>query len=193
MDCFEQLLKESKFDAKKSQYLVNGFRKGFSIGYVGPEHVQITSKNLRFRGIGDETELWNKVMKEVKLKRYTGPFETVPYTNFIQSPIGLVPKDGGNRTRLIFHLSHPRGTNKSVNANTPPEICKVRYPKFDEAVKLCAAAGKNCQAGKSDMTSAFRHLGICRKHWKLLVMKAKSPIDGKMYFSSTNAFLSAHL
>ena len=35
---------------------------------------------------------------------------------------------------------------------------------------------------KSDMSSAFRHLGILKKHWRYLVMLAKSPVDGKTYF-----------
>ena len=32
------------------------------------------------------------------------------------------------------------------------------------------------------MKSAFRNLGIKRKHWKFLVMKAKCPLDGKFYY-----------
>ena len=32
------------------------------------------------------------------------------------------------------------------------------------------------------MTSAFRHLPIKKLHWKFLVMKAKSPLDGKTYY-----------
>ena len=31
-------------------------------------------------------------MKEVKVKRLAGPYEEVPFENYIQSPIGLVPK-----------------------------------------------------------------------------------------------------
>ena len=55
-------------------------------------------------GVGNETEMWNKIMKDVSAKRVAGPFDKIPFTNFIQSPIGLVPK-AGNKTRLIFHLS----------------------------------------------------------------------------------------
>ena len=47
-------------------------------------------------------------MKEIAEKRMAGPFEDIPFEHFIQSPIGLVPKDGGKKTRLIFHLSYPR-------------------------------------------------------------------------------------
>ena len=162
--------------------LINGFTHGFDIGYSGPEDVKITSPNLKFREVGNSVILWNKVMKEVKEQRYAGPFKEIPFDNYIQSPIGLVPKDGGKDTRLIFHLSYPRGTKTSVNANTPPELCSVVYPDFNDAIQLCIKEGKSCKIAKSDMKSAFRNLGIKKEHWKFLVMKAVSPIDGKTYY-----------
>ena len=178
----EELLKLSKYDESETEFLVDGFKNGFSLGYEGPEDVKITAPNLKFRGIGNNTTLWNKVMKEVKLGRYAGPFNEIPFENYIQSLIGLVPKDGGKATRLIFHLSYPRNCGKSVNENTPAEYCSVHYPDFSKAVQLCAQAGISCKIAQSDMQSAFRHLGILRKHWKYLVMMAKSPIDGKNYY-----------
>ena len=97
--------------------------------------------------VGDKIELWNKVMKEVQLGRYAGPYEEPPFESYIQSPIGLVPKDG-NKTRLIFHLSYPRTAeqNISVNANTPEELCTIKYPDFEDAIRLCLKAGKACFA-----------------------------------------------
>ena len=179
----KQLLLETKYDKTKSKFLIDGFTHGFDIGYCGESKVQMKSKNLKFT-IGDETELWNKVMKEVQLKRYAGPYRDVPFKHFIQSPIGLVPKDHGTKTRLIFHLSYPRNTEepKSVKSNTPPELSSVQYPSFDDAVKLCLEAGVHAAIGKSDMSSAFRHLGIRKQDWKYLVMKAKNPMDGKFYY-----------
>ena len=155
---------------------------GFDIGYRGPENVTIKSPNLKFRKVGDEKTLWNKVMKEVKVKRYTGPFADIPFEHFIQSPIGLVPKDNGKDCRLIFHLLYPRGTGASLNANTPAEMCSVKYSDFNKAVQLCMKAGIGCKIGCSDFSSAFRHLGIKKKHWKFLVMKARSPVHGKWYY-----------
>ena len=32
------------------------------------------------------------------------------------------------------------------------------------------------------MTSAFKHLGIKKAHWRYLVMKAQDPKTGKMYY-----------
>ena len=103
VDIYQQLLIDAGFDKKKTKFLVEGFTKGFSVGYQGPTQGKKKSANLKLR-VGSTTELWNKVMVEVKAKRYAGPFKKIPFKNFIQSPIGLVPKVKGKKTRLIFHL-----------------------------------------------------------------------------------------
>ena len=180
-EVLKELLEESNYNKEKTKFLVDGFTEGFDLGYRGKEDVQITSPNLKFT-VGSRQILWDKVMKEVEAKRYAGPFEKIPFENYIQSPIGLVPKDK-NKTRLIFHLSFPRNTGKSVNENTPANLCKVKYKDFDFAVKLCLKKGsKKLFGGKSDMTSAFRHCPIKPKHWRYLVMKAKNPQDNKWYY-----------
>ena len=160
-----EYLEISGYDKQKTEFLIKGFTEGFDLGYRGPQDVKLNSPNLKFT-IGNELELWNKVMKEVELKRYAGPFESIPYESYIQSPIGLVPKDDGKKTRLIFHLSYPRETGLSVNENTPEELKSVKYQDFDDAVKLCIAAGKDCYGGMSDLTSAFRHICIRPECWK---------------------------
>ena len=178
----KQLLEESHYDQNKTEFLVNGFTKGFKIGYAGDrKQIKMKSANLKLV-VGSKIELWNKVMKEVKELRYAGPFPEIPFENYIHSPIGLVPKDQGQKTRLIFHLSHPRDQGTSVNQNTPTELSTVKYKDFDEVVKLCISVGKGCFAGKSDLTSAFRHLCIRPEDWCLLVMKATKSKDGKTYY-----------
>ena len=182
-----RLLTESNYDLNKKNWLINSFRKGFEIGYEGDRKVKITAPNLSLKGIGTKTDLWNKVMKEVRLKRFAGPFKDIPFEFCIQSPIGLVPKDGGKDTRLIFHLSYPRLKNKiskpiSVNANTPEYKCTVKYPDFALAVQKCLEKGRNCFAAKSDFKSAFRNLGMRKEDWCLLLMKAENPLDGRTYY-----------
>ena len=114
----KQLLDDSGYDEQKTSFLVEGFSRGFDLGYEGPQNVCLTAPNLKFV-IGNSTIMWNKIMKEVEARRYAGPFEQIPFDNYIQSPIGLVPKDGGTKTRLIFHLSYPKGGTSSINYNTP--------------------------------------------------------------------------
>ena len=166
-------------------------------------------------------------MKEVKLKCVAGPFDSVPYENYIQSPIGLVPKAGG-AIRLIFHLSYDckRDGLMSLNHHTPKEMCSVSYRDLDYAVhaylnlaqemmedmkqqEMCQCDGDQNQhqnrclrrrwkmkfcshnriqmnqtifAGKSDLKSAFRILGLSRDSWKWLVMKAQDPASGEWKF-----------
>ena len=183
VDVFKKLLVESNFEKSKTEKVIDGFRNGFKLEYDGPEDIQLRAPNLKFREVGDEITLWNKVMKEVNLKRYAGPFAEIPFKNYIQSPIGLVPKDNGKDTRLIFHLSYPRGSKKlSVNANIPTEKSTVSYPDFDTAIRLCLEAGKNCKLSRSDIRSAFRNLDMRKLDWKYLIMKARSPFDHKWYY-----------
>ena len=103
----DRLLKLSNYDEKEIAFLTEGFSKGFDLGYRGPTHVKQTSKNLKFV-IGNSTELWNKVMKEVKENRYAGPFEEIPFENYIQSPLGLVPKDKGDKNQTDISLITPQ-------------------------------------------------------------------------------------
>ena len=67
----------------------------------------------------------------------------------------------------------------------PKELCSVKYPDFADTVKLIQGLIKNsgsCMIGKSDASSAFRNLGILPQHWRYLIMKAQSPIDGQWYY-----------
>ena len=181
VDTYHKLLQQSGYNPAETNFLVDGFRNGFDIGFRGNiTGLRRTAPNLKFR-IGNEIILWNKVMKEVHAKRYAGPYHDPPFKEFFQSPVGLVPKDNGQQTRLIFHLSFPR-TGLSINSGTPQELCKVKYCDFADAIKKCMEVGITCKAGKSDMHSAFRNLGIRPSQFCLLLLKAKSPFDGKYYY-----------
>ena len=81
------LLRASHYDKEKTDFLVKGFTEGFSIHYEGPRDRKSYSNNLKLT-VGSHLDLWNKVMTEVSLGRFGGPFETVPYDFFAQSPIG---------------------------------------------------------------------------------------------------------
>ena len=88
---------ESAYPPDLTAWLVNGFKSGFDICYDGPVNRTSTANNLPFN-VGNRVILWNKLMKEVKLGRVAGPFDSPPYSQFVQSPIGLVPKDNGRET-----------------------------------------------------------------------------------------------
>ena len=174
---YERLLKESKYDQQQTEYLVKGFKEGFSIGCTAKLKGLQTSPNLKLR-VGSQTELWNKVMEEVKDHHFTGPYkpEVFPFKDYIQSPICLVPKDGGSKTRLIFHLSYSKKGSTSVNINIPKDSCTVKYNDLDMAIKRCLQEGVSCNMSKSDMSMAFHNVPLGCKSWAHLVLKAQHPI-----------------
>ena len=187
----ERLLIDTGYDVNKRQYLIDGFTQGFDLEYGGSRERQDRSNNIPFT-IGNKFELWSKIMKEVKEGHYAGPFEEIPFEFYIQSPIGLVPKDGGRKTRLIFHLSYDfekSSGNPSLNACIPPEKCSVKYHDLDEAVrssinwcKIINTGERQIFYGKTDVQSAFRLVPLRFACWMLLVMMAIHPIIGKTYF-----------
>lgn len=183
IDVFERLMIQSKYDPSEIEFIVDGFRNGFSIGYQGPQSRRSFSKNHKLR-VGSELDLWNKVMTEVKEGRYIGPLHEheIPWDNLIQSPLSLVTKKGSadNKLRLVFDLSYPKG--ESVNAFTPENLKRTSYYDLDHAIANSIKAGKGCYYTTADFSAAFHRLPIKRDHWKWLMMRANCPIDGKDYF-----------
>ena len=137
-------------------------------------------------------------MKEVKLGRVAGPFDDIPFENYMQSPIGLVPK-GKDKTRLIFHLSYEFCSGLgSLNSNTPKELCSVKYHDLDQAISNCLKLLQQWQQNldeieigdsilviffsKTDLTSAFRILCLRVCDFKWLIMKAEDPETGRIIY-----------
>ena len=140
VDRYAKLLKRSHFPGEKSRYLINGFTRGFDLGYRGPLNRRNLANNIPIQeGVGSIAEMWRKLMKEVKVGRVAGPFSELHCHNYVQSPIGLVPKAGG-QTRLIFHLSFDFGIeecNRSINYHIPESDCSVKYNDIDCAISAC--------------------------------------------------------
>ena len=186
-------MEQSNYDRQESLFLIDGFTNGFDIGYNGSQVRQSTSDNIPFT-VGNELDMWEKIMKEVKGKRYAGPFNEIPFENYIQSPIGLVPK-AGNKTRLIFHLSFEFPKEEegggSVNGCTPRELCSVTYNGLDDAIKNCPLMSEKAEIinghkiiylGKTDLSMAFRVLPLKKGCFQWLILKAIDPRDGKVKY-----------
>ena len=187
-----RLLRESGYPEQDTEFLVKGFKDGFDLHYEGPMDRRDTAENIPIT-VGSQIEMWNKVMKEVAAGRYAGPYLQIPFNTFMQSPIGLVPKAGG-QTRLIFHLSYQFANGKgSLNSNTPDEFCKVTYKDLDHAVAMSLKMIKKFQHvvmghkptifyGKSDLKSAFRILPLDWKYFRWLILKCREPLTGTEFF-----------
>ena len=87
-DHLAELLVQANYDPEKIKSLYKGFTEGFRIGYDGPRDIVRTSNNHSFK-IGTKYDLWNKIMKEVKEKRFIGPYkDNPPFDFYQQSPLG---------------------------------------------------------------------------------------------------------
>ena len=152
--------------------LVQGFRDGFFIGFEGPRTPRF-SHNLK--SADEHPDLVTKnLLKEVTLGRTAGPFLSPPFQNFQIYPIGVVPKKHSSDWRTIFHLSHPKSSSTSVNANISKENYSLEYVKIDDAIKLLIIQlGKGSYMAKTDICSAFRHVPVHPNDWELLGMHWK--------------------
>ena len=125
--------------------------------------------------------MWEKIISEVKAGRYAGPFNDPPYKNFIQSPLGLVPKANG-KTRLIFHLSYDF-EEKSVNHYIPSELCSVKYNDLDSAIEYTLALEeKPIFYGKTDFSNVYRFVPLSPGCCCWLLMRAQDPISNQWNF-----------
>ncbi|XP_060587839.1 uncharacterized protein LOC132743320 [Ruditapes philippinarum] len=170
-----ELLKALKlypFSAAKD--LITGISKGFPLQYEGPR-VHRDSPNLRsareLPGV-----LHTKIIKEIQVGRVAGPFLRIPFPTLQISPIGLVPKKGGDY-RLIHHLSYPR--NRSINDYIDEDHCSVSYSTIDQAADMVARLGQGALLSKSDVKSAFRLLPISPADFDLLGFKVMVGEKGK--------------
>lgn len=188
VNALHQLLKESQYDQAETNFLIQGFTEGFKLGYCGPRDVKRDCVNLKFR-VGDKFDLWDKIMDEVKAKRYGGPFDApneIYPSAYSVNPCGLVPKSG-NKTRLINHYSSPPGT--SVNDYIPDEYAKVVYQDFQDAVrisldilKLSDQQDVDLHYSRTDAKNAFRVLPIAREDRFLQILKAENPLTKKYQY-----------
>lgn len=70
------------------------------------------------------------------------------------SPLGVVPKKGTNKWRLILDLSSPEG--HSVNDGIPPDLCSLSYISVEDAARAVIKAGRGALLAKVDIKSAYR-------------------------------------
>ena len=130
-------------------------------------------------------------MKEVKEHRFAGPFEVPPTKYYVQSPLGLVPKSGGQKTRLIFPLSYDfKDKQRSINHHTPDHLCTVKYNDLEHAIRNCIRLLENADSGpgtvvfcKTDCSNAFCLVPVLVCQCFLLYMMAIHPrTKKKLYF-----------
>lgn len=158
------------FDFNSFNYLIDGFKFGFDIGFRGSVTQHEVSNLLSARSKPEVVE--GKVKKELEGNRFVGPFREKPFKLMQLSPLGLAEKKTPGTYRMIHHLSFPEGS--SINDGIPEECCHVQYASIQDTIDIINSVGKNAFYAKTDISSAF---GI--------INKKKSHLNGVIYTSMT--------
>ena len=185
-----ELLSKIEYLESKIEYLVEGFTKGFWVGFEGPRRESLKGNHPSARD--RPTIVKSKLQKEIDVNRIARPFRVVPLANFVTNPLRLVPKtneegddlpslhlDDEKSYRLITDLR--RG---GVNEFIPGDFAKVQYIKFDKVIDLCLEKGVGSFLAKTDIKSAFRNIPVHPEDWHLLGMT----FEGEYYFDKCLPF-----
>ena len=70
IDQYQYWLEKYEYPTDKINYLLNGFKCGFDIGHRGPLRRKSNSQNIPL-SVGSHLEIWNKVIKEVRMGRFS--------------------------------------------------------------------------------------------------------------------------
>ena len=156
----------SGYDPSIADRLVSGFQNGFQLHFQG-QRLSRSSHNLQ-SAFENMSVVNNKLEKEILAGRIAGPFNEPPFSSFIISPLGVVPKKTPGEFRMIHHLSFPNGA--SVNDGIPAEFSSVQYATISDAIHLIKKVGKDCFMGKTDIKNAFRIVPIHPNDYNVLGM-----------------------
>ena len=138
-------------------YLVNGFQFGFSIHSLQANNS--TSTNNLKSAQSFPSVIHAKIIKELQLGRFSGPYDVSPYDDYVVSPLGVREKKTPGEFRIIHNLSYPYD-DTSVNAAVPRHCATVNYASIADAAKHVVEMGQHCFLAKTDVKSAFRIIPV---------------------------------
>ena len=125
-------------DKLYSQYILQGIRNGFRIGFDRRQYTYPASGNLRVEQPEVVSDYLNR---EVSLNRmWKVPVAVHPRRIHI-SPMGIIPKKNKpNKWRLIVDLSSPEGA--SINDGIEPKHSSLSYTSIDHLSALVVSEGR---------------------------------------------------
>lgn len=145
------------------EYVLNGFKHGFKLDFVGSECILQSNNSISARN--NLHIVQQKVNEEMNLGRISGPFEVPPFEFFKSSPLALREKKDCSKFRLLHNLSFPYN-EQSLNFNIPKHASSVSYSNIQEAVKIILNNDGKYLA-KSDISEAFRLIPLCPTEYHL--------------------------
>lgn len=165
-----EMLRQMMDSYWNAHYIVGGFQSGFSLGMVEQPNLSLTFPKKQ----PVKESLREKVLTELELGRFIGPFLCEPLVPLKVSPLTVIPKPG-NKVRMIFNLSFPKGS--SVNDNIAEEAKTVQYCSVADVSQWLLGQHTECHMAKVDLKDAYRIIPVRKDCWKYLGIQ----LDGKFY------------
>lgn len=161
------MLKKSGYDQDKSNRLVDGFARGFSIGMdktvkeIMDEQKKTEKKQRKNqKSVSSHPEIiMEKFIKEISAHRMVGPFLNPPFNHYLVFPLGLRRKKEPNKYRVIHDLS-AEVNGISVNSTIPDFRATTSYDTIYSAIKLIQRLGPGCVLCKTDIEHAYKLLPV---------------------------------
>lgn len=152
------------YEEEKLRVLQEGFSYGFHLGCTDLPRSKV-SRNHK-SAIEHPSVIQDFIAQGRELGRIAGPFPSPPFTHFVSSPLGVVPKSEPGKFRVIHDLSFPK--SNSVNSMIPDENSTVQYDSIDNVTVLLRKFGHGALMAKTDIQDAFRIVPIHPNDYKLL-------------------------
>jgi hypothetical protein len=165
--------------------LLRGLESGFLTGIENPPTGRLECPNL-LSAKRDKEFVDKALAQEVNNGYIIGPLDTVPYTHYRVSPMGVAQSKYSLKKRLILDLSSPHDVNgvDSVNSLIDKDNYSLKYVTIDDAIKIIKCLGKGSWLTKVDIKDAFRILPIHPSHRPYHCVKWK----GRYYVYARLAF-----
>lgn len=167
--------------------IIGMINHGAKLGYNGPlrETGRPSASTSNLPMTTDEVTFVREVVALRVSRSATARYEPARHGSFTCSPVGTVPKAGG-QMRMINHLSHPRtkGT-PSVNDGIDCADIPLSYENLDAVMNVLRTAwGQPLHVWKVDLKDAFWHIAVALRDAGLLGFH----LDGVDYVDCTLNF-----
>ncbi|KAJ3560708.1 hypothetical protein NP233_g10660 [Leucocoprinus birnbaumii] len=162
----------------KWQHILEGLEAGFDVGLrLDPDFISTYIQSEEAAG------RYSRAFLPEELEKLIGPFRT--------SPIGLVPKPGSSKFRMIQDLSFPRNhpSTPSVNSLINPDDFPTAWGSFEATAKLVLSLPPGCVAATFDIKSAYRLTPIrpSQQNWTCVAWNGRVWVDRVVMFGMSSS------
>lgn len=143
----------------------HSIRNGFNMGTPSTPHETYTPPN-HTSSLTHPQAILSYIHSELSLGRYTGPFSRSKLEQLIgpfrTSPLGVIPKPGTDKFRLVQDFSYPRNNPllPSINSEINLDDFRCDWGSFRQVVDIVLDAPPGSQAATLDVDAAFRRCPI---------------------------------